>query len=213
MGGLCPWSRVLSWRECVSDVRCDSAVPNRCESQLAAALRHVHRMWRRRKKQRTAAMRGEHTAAICSACCGWRALLEWSVRRDLRGQVGLAATLHRASVAISNIRRAAEIFSLAERRAVAGGTIVSTRDIRPSRGGDRRPVGRGIRSRSRARLMLPRLTLRRSTLSRSIGRMSAATKNVAVLGSTGSIGTSALEVIDASDGRLRAVALVGPWEA
>jgi 1-deoxy-D-xylulose-5-phosphate reductoisomerase len=37
--------------------------------------------------------------------------------------------------------------------------------------------------------------------------MSANTKNVAVLGSTGSIGTSALEVIDASDGRLRAVAL------
>jgi 1-deoxy-D-xylulose-5-phosphate reductoisomerase len=37
--------------------------------------------------------------------------------------------------------------------------------------------------------------------------MSADTKNVAVLGSTGSIGTSALEVIDASDGRLRAVAL------
>jgi 1-deoxy-D-xylulose-5-phosphate reductoisomerase len=37
--------------------------------------------------------------------------------------------------------------------------------------------------------------------------MSAATKNVSVLGSTGSIGTSALEVIDASSGRLRAVAL------
>jgi 1-deoxy-D-xylulose-5-phosphate reductoisomerase len=37
--------------------------------------------------------------------------------------------------------------------------------------------------------------------------MSASTKNVAVLGSTGSIGTSALEVIHASDGRLRAVAL------
>jgi 1-deoxy-D-xylulose-5-phosphate reductoisomerase len=37
--------------------------------------------------------------------------------------------------------------------------------------------------------------------------MSAVTKNVAVLGSTGSIGTSALEVIGASEGRLRAVAL------
>jgi 1-deoxy-D-xylulose-5-phosphate reductoisomerase len=37
--------------------------------------------------------------------------------------------------------------------------------------------------------------------------MSAVTKNVAVLGSTGSIGTSALDVIDASDGRLRALAL------
>ncbi len=37
--------------------------------------------------------------------------------------------------------------------------------------------------------------------------MSAATKNVAVLGSTGSIGTSALDVIEASGGRLRAVAL------
>ena len=37
--------------------------------------------------------------------------------------------------------------------------------------------------------------------------MSVATKNVAVFGSTGSIGTSALEVIAASDGRLRAVAL------
>lgn len=37
--------------------------------------------------------------------------------------------------------------------------------------------------------------------------MSATTKNVAVLGSTGSIGTSALEVIAASQGRLRAVAL------
>jgi 1-deoxy-D-xylulose-5-phosphate reductoisomerase len=37
--------------------------------------------------------------------------------------------------------------------------------------------------------------------------MSVATKNVAVLGSTGSIGTNALEVIDASEGRLRAVAL------
>lgn len=37
--------------------------------------------------------------------------------------------------------------------------------------------------------------------------MSAATKNVAVLGSTGSIGTSALDVIDASGGRLRVVAL------
>jgi 1-deoxy-D-xylulose-5-phosphate reductoisomerase len=37
--------------------------------------------------------------------------------------------------------------------------------------------------------------------------MPDATKNVAVLGSTGSIGTSALEVIDASDGRLQAVAL------
>jgi 1-deoxy-D-xylulose-5-phosphate reductoisomerase len=37
--------------------------------------------------------------------------------------------------------------------------------------------------------------------------MSSATKNVAVLGSTGSIGTSALEVIDASRGRLRIVAL------
>jgi 1-deoxy-D-xylulose-5-phosphate reductoisomerase len=37
--------------------------------------------------------------------------------------------------------------------------------------------------------------------------MSAVTKNVAVLGSTGSIGASALEVIDASGGRLRAVAL------
>jgi 1-deoxy-D-xylulose-5-phosphate reductoisomerase len=33
------------------------------------------------------------------------------------------------------------------------------------------------------------------------------TKNVAVLGSTGSIGTSALEVIGASEGRLRAIAL------
>jgi 1-deoxy-D-xylulose-5-phosphate reductoisomerase len=37
--------------------------------------------------------------------------------------------------------------------------------------------------------------------------MSKDTKNVAVLGSTGSIGTSALEVIEASQGRLRAVAL------
>ncbi|MEX0613413.1 MAG: 1-deoxy-D-xylulose-5-phosphate reductoisomerase [Pirellulales bacterium] len=37
--------------------------------------------------------------------------------------------------------------------------------------------------------------------------MSAAPKNVAVLGSTGSIGTNALEVIEASEGRLRAVAL------
>jgi 1-deoxy-D-xylulose-5-phosphate reductoisomerase len=37
--------------------------------------------------------------------------------------------------------------------------------------------------------------------------MSADTKNVAVLGSTGSIGTSALDVIEASEGRLRAVAL------
>ena len=37
--------------------------------------------------------------------------------------------------------------------------------------------------------------------------MSAVTKNVAVLGSTGSIGTSALEVISASEGRLRAIAL------
>jgi 1-deoxy-D-xylulose-5-phosphate reductoisomerase len=37
--------------------------------------------------------------------------------------------------------------------------------------------------------------------------MSADTKNVAVLGSTGSIGTSALDVIEASKGRLRAVAL------
>ncbi|MEX2317222.1 MAG: hypothetical protein WD669_08725, partial [Pirellulales bacterium] len=36
--------------------------------------------------------------------------------------------------------------------------------------------------------------------------MSGATKNVAVLGSTGSIGTSALDVIAASGGRLRAVA-------
>lgn len=45
------------------------------------------------------------------------------------------------------------------------------------------------------------------TLRIAIGRMSAVTKNVAVLGSTGSIGTSALDVIDASGGRLRAVAL------
>jgi 1-deoxy-D-xylulose-5-phosphate reductoisomerase len=37
--------------------------------------------------------------------------------------------------------------------------------------------------------------------------MSAVSKNVAVLGSTGSIGTSALEVISASEGRLRAIAL------
>lgn len=37
--------------------------------------------------------------------------------------------------------------------------------------------------------------------------MSDATKNVAVLGSTGSIGKSALDVIGASEGRLRAVAL------
>ncbi len=37
--------------------------------------------------------------------------------------------------------------------------------------------------------------------------MTTSTKNVAVLGSTGSIGTSALEVIAASEGRLRAVAL------
>jgi 1-deoxy-D-xylulose-5-phosphate reductoisomerase len=37
--------------------------------------------------------------------------------------------------------------------------------------------------------------------------MSRATKNVAVLGSTGSIGTSALDVIEASGGRLRALAL------
>jgi 1-deoxy-D-xylulose-5-phosphate reductoisomerase len=37
--------------------------------------------------------------------------------------------------------------------------------------------------------------------------MPAENKNVAVLGSTGSIGTSALEVISASNGRLRAVAL------
>jgi len=37
--------------------------------------------------------------------------------------------------------------------------------------------------------------------------MSSATKNVAVLGSTGSIGNSALEVIAASDRRLRAIAL------
>ena len=35
----------------------------------------------------------------------------------------------------------------------------------------------------------------------------AAVKNIAVLGSTGSIGTSALEVIAASEGRLRAIAL------
>ncbi|MGD9636453.1 MAG: hypothetical protein AB7I57_26020, partial [Pirellulales bacterium] len=33
------------------------------------------------------------------------------------------------------------------------------------------------------------------------------TKRIAVLGSTGSIGTSALEVIAGSEGRLRAVAL------
>jgi 1-deoxy-D-xylulose-5-phosphate reductoisomerase len=37
--------------------------------------------------------------------------------------------------------------------------------------------------------------------------MSAVTKNVAVLGSTGSIGTSALDVISASEGRLRPIAL------
>lgn len=37
--------------------------------------------------------------------------------------------------------------------------------------------------------------------------MSKLAKNIAVLGSTGSIGTNALEVIAASDGRLRAVAL------
>ena len=37
--------------------------------------------------------------------------------------------------------------------------------------------------------------------------MSQAAKNVAVLGSTGSIGTSALDVIATSQGRLRAVAL------
>ena len=37
--------------------------------------------------------------------------------------------------------------------------------------------------------------------------MSAATKNVAVFGSTGSIGTNALEVIAASEGRLRVAAL------
>jgi 1-deoxy-D-xylulose-5-phosphate reductoisomerase len=37
--------------------------------------------------------------------------------------------------------------------------------------------------------------------------MSTPTKNVAVLGSTGSIGTSALDVVNASDGRLRVVAL------
>jgi 1-deoxy-D-xylulose-5-phosphate reductoisomerase len=37
--------------------------------------------------------------------------------------------------------------------------------------------------------------------------MPAQTRNIAVLGSTGSIGTSALEVIAASNGRLRAVAL------
>jgi len=37
--------------------------------------------------------------------------------------------------------------------------------------------------------------------------MFEATKNVAVLGSTGSIGTNALEVIEASGGRLRAIAL------
>ena len=37
--------------------------------------------------------------------------------------------------------------------------------------------------------------------------MSVATKNVAVFGSTGSIGTSALEVIAGSQGRLRAIAL------
>ncbi len=37
--------------------------------------------------------------------------------------------------------------------------------------------------------------------------MSDTTRNVAVLGSTGSIGTSALEVIEASGGRLRAVAI------
>jgi 1-deoxy-D-xylulose-5-phosphate reductoisomerase len=37
--------------------------------------------------------------------------------------------------------------------------------------------------------------------------MSVATKNIAVFGSTGSIGTSALEVIAGSQGRLRAIAL------
>ena len=37
--------------------------------------------------------------------------------------------------------------------------------------------------------------------------MPTAPKNVAVFGSTGSIGRSALEVIEASDGRLRAIAL------
>jgi 1-deoxy-D-xylulose-5-phosphate reductoisomerase len=37
--------------------------------------------------------------------------------------------------------------------------------------------------------------------------MSVATKNIAVFGSTGSIGTSALEVIAGSQGRLRAFAL------
>jgi 1-deoxy-D-xylulose-5-phosphate reductoisomerase len=40
-----------------------------------------------------------------------------------------------------------------------------------------------------------------------IAATSTAVKNVAVLGSTGSIGTSALEVIAASEGRLRAIAL------
>src|SRR5438477_7125351 len=37
--------------------------------------------------------------------------------------------------------------------------------------------------------------------------MSVATKNVAVFGSTGSIGKNALEVIAASNGRLKAIAL------
>src|ERR1041384_1189740 len=37
--------------------------------------------------------------------------------------------------------------------------------------------------------------------------MSVATKNVAVFGSTGSIGKNALEVIAASEGRLNAIAL------
>jgi 1-deoxy-D-xylulose-5-phosphate reductoisomerase len=42
--------------------------------------------------------------------------------------------------------------------------------------------------------------------------MAAATKNVAVFGSTGSIGTSALEVIAASDGRLRVAAISAHWQ-
>ena len=43
-------------------------------------------------------------------------------------------------------------------------------------------------------------------------RMTGQAKNVAILGSTGSIGRSTLEVIAASEGRLQAVALGAPQQ-
>ena len=134
------------------------------------------------------------------------ALLEWPVRRGCRWQLRLRRDCSRASSPLCQRTsggtrfacRAASVVTNIPRDTVSGRCRADDR-CKP-----RNTIARDNRFKLHA---LTASMPSRRDLSDIDSPMSAATKNVAVLGSTGSIGTSALEVIAASDGRLRAVAL------